>query len=81
MLRDLARRLRDVPAMYGVDGFDIDQLRSFAGDAMTHAATLDSLIDGKDDDELGQVLAPIRDFLREISNDAKPKAAEAVGNS
>ena len=29
-LADLAERLREVPAMYGVDGYDIDRLRDMA---------------------------------------------------
>jgi len=31
-LRDLSERLREVPVMYGIDGFDIDHLRDLAND-------------------------------------------------
>ena len=34
--------------------------------AIQHADELDSLIDGQED-ELGEVLAPVRDFLRQVA--------------
>ena len=35
--------------------------------ARQHADDLDSLIDGREDDELGESLAPVRDFLRQVA--------------
>jgi hypothetical protein len=35
--------------------------------AAEHAEALDALIDGRDDDELGKMLALVRDFLRNIA--------------
>jgi hypothetical protein len=35
--------------------------------AAEHANALDALIDGQNDDGLGEVLAPVRDFLRRLA--------------
>lgn len=35
---------------------------------LQHALTLDGLIDGNTDDDLGKALAPIRDYLRKIGS-------------
>jgi Na+-transporting NADH:ubiquinone oxidoreductase subunit NqrD len=42
------------------------QVKETVDQAAEHAATLDSLIDGEEDG-LGGMLIPIRDFLRELA--------------
>lgn len=48
--------------------------KPFVGDcrkppAIEHIETLDSLIDGEAEDDLGQVLTPIRDYLVRVANE------------
>ncbi len=37
--------------------------------ARQHADDLDALIDGKDEDDLGEMLVPVRDFLRQVAGE------------
>jgi hypothetical protein len=39
--------------------------------AAEHAKALDLLIDGREDDELGEMLAPVRDFLKTLADDGQ----------
>ncbi len=67
MLRKLAEKIEK----HAEDAFreDVLNLEEAALAAREHAETLSGLIDGEDD-ELGQLLGPIRDFLVKLSPNA-----------
>ncbi len=67
-LRSLAGRLPTVMMGHWLQTMEVQKdLRSVADRAEQLAFDVDSLLDGTETDELGKILVPVRDFLRQLA--------------